>query len=82
MNTFTKIGITVCFFMFCFSMYMTCRELVRIRDDEKAKKVWLNKEHTACHFQDTLEINGVKYLKVYDKDNAGYYGSPYLVEVK
>ena len=82
MDTFTKIGLTFCAVGFCFSMYMTCHEIVKIKNEENEKRVWVNKEHTACHFQDTLEVNGVKYIKVYDKDNSGYYGDPYLVPVK
>ena len=82
MDRFTKIGLTFCFLMFCFFMYMTCHEIVKMKNEENEKRVWVNKEHTACHFQDTLEVNGVKYIKVWDKDNSGYYGDPYLVPVK
>ena len=82
MNGFTKIGMTfatICFFFFMFMTVKTIREEDRKLEESR---VWVNKEHTACHFQDTLEVNGVKYLKVYDKDNSGLYGDPYLVPVK
>ena len=65
-----------------FICYLFCKEFKKEMNDRRDKKVWVNKEHTACHFQDTLEVNGVKYLKVYDRENAGLYGSPYLIEVK
>ena len=45
------------------------------------KRVWLNEEHTACHYQDTIVINGQKYIHVYDHNNSGFYGDPYLVPV-
>lgn len=46
------------------------------------KRVWLNEDHTACHYQDTVVVNGQKYIHVYDKSNSGFYGDPYLVPVK
>lgn len=46
------------------------------------KRVWLNDDHTACHYQDTVVVNGQKYIHVYDKSNSGFYGDPYLVPVK
>lgn len=82
MDRFTKIGISIAFIMFCFFMYMFYREVKNIKNEKRTKCVWLNKEHTAWHYQDTLEINNIKYIKVYDRNNSGYYGSPYLVEVK
>lgn len=45
------------------------------------KRVWLNEEHTACHYQDTIIINGQKYIHVYDHNNSGFYGDPYLLPV-
>ena len=45
------------------------------------KRVWLNEEHTACHYQDTVVVNGQKYIHVYDHNNSGCYGDPYLVPV-
>ena len=77
MNTFGRITIIVsCILIIVFS-YMWKKEII----NQETKKVWVNKEHTACHFQDTLEVNDIKYLKVYDKDNSGFYGDPYLVPV-
>jgi hypothetical protein len=45
------------------------------------KRVWLNEDHTACHYQDTVVVNGQKYIHVWDKSNSGFYGDPYLVPV-
>ena len=45
------------------------------------KRVWLNEDHTACHYQDTVIVNGQKYIHVWDKSNSGFYGDPYLVPV-
>lgn len=45
------------------------------------KRVWLNEDHTACHYQDTVIVNGQKYIHVYDHNNSGFYGDPYLVPV-
>lgn len=51
-------------------------------NEQENKRVWVNNEHTACHYQDTLVVNGVKYLKIWDRENSGLYGDPYLVPVK
>jgi hypothetical protein len=45
------------------------------------KRVWLNEDHTACHYQDTVVVNDQKYIHVWDKSNSGFYGDPYLVPV-
>ena len=82
MSAKSKIIHIFSFIIFAFFCYKFCVFLKYNTNEQNINRIWLNEEHTAYHYNDTLEFNGSKYLKVYDKDNCGPYGNPYLIEVK
>lgn len=51
-------------------------------DRDNKDRVYLNEDHTLCHFKDTVNINGTKYLKVYDTTTGSWkLDYDYLIKV-